>query len=88
VSGEMTQGLAVEELEAPAEPQCRHHWLIETPHGATSWGTCKHCGTRREFSNSAPDAFWEGPSIPTSQGDPVASYTTMISSSKEDDESS
>jgi len=91
VTGEMTQGTAVQErevpaVEAPAAPECRHHWLIETPHGPTSWGTCKHCGERREFSNASPDAFWEGPSVPTSQGHPIASYTTRISSSMEDDE--
>jgi len=82
----MTQGLAVQEREAPAVPQCQHHWLIESPQGATSWGTCKHCGARREFSNAAPDAFWEGPSVPTGQGDPIASYSTRISSSIADDE--
>jgi hypothetical protein len=86
VSGEMTQGLAVQEPEAPAAPQCRHHWLIESPHGPTSWGTCKHCGERREFINASQDAFWEGPSVPTGQGDSIAPYTTQIGSSIEDDE--
>ena len=23
------------------EPLCRHHWVIESPHGATSHGICK-----------------------------------------------
>lgn len=96
MTGEMKQGTAVQEREAPAAeapaaevpavPECRHHWLIETPHGPTSWGTCKHCGERREFSNASPDAFWERPSVPTSQGDPIASYTTRLTSSAEDDE--
>jgi hypothetical protein len=87
----MRQGLAVQEreaptAEAPAVPVCRHHWLIETPHGPTSWGICKHCGERREFNNASADAFWEGPSIPTGQGDPIASYSTPTRSSGEDDE--
>ena len=30
---------------------CKHHWMIETPHGATSNGTCKNCGDEREFVN-------------------------------------
>ena len=30
---------------------CRHHWLIETPSGATSPGYCKRCGEERQFSN-------------------------------------
>jgi hypothetical protein len=91
VSGEMTQGIALKQrevpvAEAPAVPECRHHWLIESPHGATSWGICKHCGARREFNNASPDAFWEGPSVPTGQGDPIASYSTSRNSSMEDDE--
>lgn len=91
MTGEMTQDTAVKEREAPATEaptvlECRHHWLIESPHGPTSWGTCKHCGERREFSNASQDAFWEGPSAPTSQGDPIASYTTQTRSSIEDDE--
>ena len=59
----MTQGTAVQEREAPAVAECRHHWLIESPHGATSWGMCKLCGERREFSNSASDAIWDGEGV-------------------------
>ena len=56
----------IEELQ---EPQCRHHWLIESPHGATSLGHCKVCGEEREFRNSAADTLWEG--------DPMASISRM-----------
>jgi hypothetical protein len=52
-----------------AEVQCRHHWVIESPHGATSRGVCKHCGSEREFRNSASDTLWEG--------DPMASVSKM-----------
>jgi len=45
--------------EAVAEPTCRHHWLIESPHGATSMGICKLCGAHKEFRNSAGDFLWE-----------------------------
>lgn len=41
------------------EPGCRHHWLIESPHGPTSLGTCKLCGAQEEFRNSACDWLWE-----------------------------
>jgi hypothetical protein len=41
------------------EPTCRHHWLIESPHGATSMGVCKLCGAEKEFRNSAGDFLWE-----------------------------
>jgi hypothetical protein len=57
---------AVQELE---EPQCRHHWLIDSPQGATSMGRCKICGEVREFRNSAYDTLWEG--------DPMASISKM-----------
>lgn len=40
-------------------PTCQHHWLIETPRGATSAGRCKRCGEEREFRNSATDHLWE-----------------------------
>ena len=48
-----------EEIEEQI-PQCKHHWLIESPHGATSAGRCKICGEEREFRNSAADTLWEG----------------------------
>jgi hypothetical protein len=55
-----------EEAEAP---QCRHHWVIESPHGATSMGRCKICDEVREFRNSAADTVWEG--------DPMSSISKM-----------
>jgi hypothetical protein len=45
--------------EAMAITGCRHHWLIESPHGPTSLGTCKLCGAQKEFRNSACDWLWE-----------------------------
>lgn len=39
---------------------CRHHWIIETPHGKTSRGHCKRCGTNKRFLNAAEDARWAG----------------------------
>jgi hypothetical protein len=62
----------IEQIEGIAEeqaPACRHHWLIESPHGATSQGRCKICGEAREFRNSAADTLWEG--------DPMASISKM-----------
>jgi hypothetical protein len=49
--------------ETVAETECRHHWLIETPHGATSMGMCKLCGAQKEFRNSAYDRLWEDESL-------------------------
>jgi hypothetical protein len=41
------------------QPECRHHWIIESPHGAVSSGVCKLCGTTREFLNTPGDNYWE-----------------------------
>ena len=57
---------AIIEQEAPT---CKHHWVIESPHGATSVGRCKVCKEIREFRNSAVDTLWEG--------DPMNSISKM-----------
>lgn len=43
-----------------AEQTCRHHWVIDTPHGPVSKGECRLCGAQAEFRNSADDYLWEG----------------------------
>lgn len=59
----MSKASAVEERQPALEaPTCQHHWLIETPRGATSMGRCKRCGAEREFRNSATDRLWENDS--------------------------
>ena len=57
------------ETQEDEAPQCRHHWVIESPQGATSTGRCKLCNEVREFRNSAVDTLWEG--------DPMASISKM-----------
>ena len=48
------------EADAPAlMDECRHHWIIESPHGALSGGRCKICGEEREFRNSGSDYIWD-----------------------------
>jgi hypothetical protein len=48
------------EADAPAQmDECRHHWIIESPHGALSGGRCKICGEEREFRNSGSDYIWD-----------------------------
>lgn len=59
----------VVDQEEPEAPVCRHHWVIETPHGAVSLGRCKLCAEVREFRNSAFDTLWEG--------DPMVSISKM-----------
>ena len=54
----MVNSPAVDET-TNVESECRHHWIIESAQGATSWGFCKRCAARREFSNSCPAMAWE-----------------------------
>lgn len=55
----MSEGIAVAERRRRARSRCQHRWVIETPHGATSRGTCKRCGVTKRFPNAAEDALWE-----------------------------
>jgi hypothetical protein len=61
----MTQGpdttvQADDSIELVVEEEiCAHHWLIESPNGPTSRGTCKVCGELREFKNSVQITSWE-----------------------------
>ena len=53
----MSEGIATEGRRERAVRSCRHHWIIETPHGVTSRGVCKRCGGTRRFPNAADDAL-------------------------------
>ncbi len=63
----------IEEIEGEQDV-CRHHWLIESPQGATSRGRCKRCGQAKEFRNSAEDTLWEG--------DPMSSISKMAAGNR------
>jgi hypothetical protein len=41
------------------ESDCNHHWVIDSPNGPTSVGTCRTCGELREFKNSIQITSWE-----------------------------
>ena len=38
---------------------CVHHWVIETPSGPTSPGTCKRCGVTRQHANWVGEGWTE-----------------------------
>ena len=38
---------------------CPHHWVIDSPNGPTSTGTCKLCGAKQDFVNSLGSVGWE-----------------------------
>ncbi len=48
-------------MEAPAQigPVCVHRWVIASPEGETSHGTCRVCGAEKEFPNAAEDGLWQ-----------------------------
>lgn len=54
----MSEGTAVRTIKRNATRSCRHHWIIETPHGATSRGLCKRCGARKRFPNAPEEKLW------------------------------
>jgi hypothetical protein len=70
----MRRGIATRErhLQAPVEqekpqiiggdPNCVHHWVIDSPAGSVSMGLCRVCGARRAFSNYVSDFIYEGDS--------------------------
>ncbi|MDZ4278151.1 MAG: hypothetical protein U1B78_03330 [Dehalococcoidia bacterium] len=55
----MGEGVAVRRGRRHSGRSCRHHWIIETPHGVTSRGLCKLCGATKRFPNAAADAASE-----------------------------
>ena len=44
------------------DPECVHHWVIDSPAGSVSMGLCRVCGARRAFSNYVSDFIYEGDS--------------------------
>jgi hypothetical protein len=53
----LTKGTVAERHRAVRKRHCRHHWVIESPHGATSLGHCRSCGKTKRFPNAAEDAL-------------------------------
>ena len=59
----MRTGIEQKQAHARSGRTCRHHWVIETPHGATSRGHCKLCGISKRFPNAPEHATWESGSL-------------------------
>ena len=45
-------------IEAPLDPGCRHHWVIEPADGPSSAGACQKCGEARTFANYVERHDW------------------------------
>jgi hypothetical protein len=51
--------LTIQDTQTVA-PECTHHWVIDTPSGPVSHGTCKRCGEIRDFPNYVENTpYWE-----------------------------
>lgn len=48
-----------EETPPAARGACIHHWIIDSPNGRESTGTCKRCGALKAFTNSTEQVMWE-----------------------------
>ena len=46
--------ISLDWLESLGRP-CEHHWVLDSPSGSFSKGTCRICGEERDFPNSAED---------------------------------
>ncbi len=71
----MRRGIAIRDRFHPSEPvtreppqiiggdpDCVHHWLIDSPSGSESAASCKICGAHRVFANYVSDFIYEGDS--------------------------
>ena len=59
MSREQDAVMTIESTQTAAA-ECMHHWVIDTPSGPVSHGTCKRCGEAREFRNYVENTpYWE-----------------------------
>ena len=42
----------------PDPSGCEHFWMIESPNGPTSKGSCRVCGETRDFVNYLESSAW------------------------------
>jgi hypothetical protein len=41
--------------QSKRDPECNHHWVIDSAEGPKSQGRCKLCGTEKSFLNLYED---------------------------------
>lgn len=51
----MSERIALPNKRRRASRNCQHRWVIETPHGKTSRGLCRRCGSTKRFPNAQED---------------------------------
>ena len=47
-----------QEITTKEVAACNHQWMIDTPAGPSSKGTCRQCGAQREFMNYIEGSTW------------------------------
>ena len=55
----LTKSKPVEKLDEDPSESCVHYWVIESPTGSFSKGSCKTCGAEKEFKNYIFYSPWE-----------------------------
>ena len=40
------------------QEECVHHWIIDSPSGPASRGSCRKCGAEKDFPNTIADSTW------------------------------
>tara|TARA_B100000408_G_C10143364_1_gene159316 strand:+ start:165 stop:437 length:273 start_codon:yes stop_codon:yes gene_type:complete len=45
-------------VDEASHQECVHHWVIADPDGPTSNGSCKKCGSAKEFMNYFEGSSW------------------------------
>ena len=68
--------------ETAVQPEkCVHYWIIEPPHGPTSKGRCRYCGTEAEFFNDLQGCLNNAKSYATgaySESDVILDEDSML----------
>ena len=78
---------AVLSQESESLTFCTHHWVIETPVGPVSQGSCKFCGEGREFNNFPTGSIYWEDDVTLDQVSSGASFRPENNQSEIDDDS-
>ena len=54
----IASSVAVAEPEVLEASGCLHQWMIASPNGPSSKGTCLMCGTEKDFPNYIEGSAW------------------------------
>ena len=57
----------VQDIPVVDDTGCQHHWIIESPAGPVSKGSCRVCGEEREFMNYVEGSSWASSDVTLEQ---------------------